>query len=69
DAGSIAAVQARIDRQKALGHQEIATLLGDRLAARQALLPILTKGKTDLDAVKNWCAAQPKPASSPSGKE
>lgn len=69
DAGSIAAVQARIDRQKALGHPEIATLLGDRLAARQALLPILTKGKTDLDAVKNWCATQPKPASSPSGKE
>lgn len=69
DAGSIAAVQARIDRQKALGHPEIATLLGDRLAARQALLPILTKEKTDLDAVKNWCAAQPKPTSSPSGKE
>ncbi|MDI2132231.1 hypothetical protein [Yinghuangia seranimata] len=57
--GSIARMQARFDRQKAAGHAEVATYLQDRLTTRQALVPLLTKSKTDLAKVKDWCATQP----------
>ncbi|MCF2530997.1 hypothetical protein [Yinghuangia soli] len=67
--GSIARMQMRFDRQKAAGHAEVATYLQDRLTARQALQPILTKSKADLAAVKTWCATQPPAKTKPSGKE
>lgn len=55
--GSVARLQRRLDNAKQADHDEIATLLQDRLTFRKSLVPTLQQRQKDLEGVKSWCAA------------
>ncbi|MCQ4080017.1 hypothetical protein NGB36_05270 [Streptomyces sp. RB6PN25] len=55
--GSIKYLEQRIQNAKNEGHTAIAKFLGDRLTAREALLPTLEQRQSDIKTVASWCAA------------
>lgn len=54
--GSIARMEARVNKAHAKHHDAVATFLQDRLTHRKELKPDLTRKLRDLKAVSAWCA-------------
>lgn len=54
--GSLARLQRRVDNATEAGHDQIATLLQDRLDFRRSLVTTLQQRRKDLDGVRTWCA-------------
>ena len=53
--GSVARLQARVDKAKSAGHSEIETYLNHRLTHRTSLETTLRQRQQDLASVATWC--------------
>jgi hypothetical protein len=62
--GSIAFLQARIDRAKAAGHEDLARVLGDRMTVRKSVDDRLPTVLTALRDAQEVCAAHTPKATS-----
>ncbi|MEU8780244.1 hypothetical protein [Streptomyces sp. NPDC048637] len=53
--GSVARLEKRAEKAKAVGHTEIATFLNHKLTHRRSLVPTLQQRQKDLAKVATWC--------------